>query len=120
MIEKIQRKIWLTENRGYEPLPVVENSKLPIELEVMDVTLTGTAAEVYAWNAKNGAYVKNAQPGNVSGQIVTIVPSGGLFLPGKGKLQVHFSTLNGIITRTIPTDCQPDFPTAVLHPKRRM
>lgn len=109
-MNEIVRAIWLTEDRRIKPIPVTENSKVPIRLKVMDMTLSGSSAAVYAYNGKNGGYKHNTANANVSNNEVVIIPDTGLFLAGHDKLQVHFPVSNGqYITREYPVDCAPDY-----------
>lgn len=110
MSETIYREIWLTENRRIEPIEISENSKMPISLKVMDKTLSGSTAEVYAYNSKLDKYTKNVTDASVANNTVTFAQDAGLLYPGTDYLQIHFPVSGGqIITRKIPVDCQPDF-----------
>lgn len=110
MSEFIYREIWLTENRRIEPIPATENSKIPIHLKVMDVTLSGTSAQAYSFNSKDSAYKKNAQNATIASNVVTLIPSGGFFLAGHDQLQINFPVSGGsYITKEINVSCSPDF-----------
>ena len=109
MQEVIFREVWLTEDRRIKAIPVAENSKIPIMLKVMDVTISGSA-HAYSYSEKTGDFLMNRDESPVENNTVTIIPDAGLFQPGDNKLQVHFFAANGkAITGEYSVVCVPDF-----------
>lgn len=107
---EIYREIWLTENRRVEPIAVSENSKIPIKIRVMDITITGSTARAYAYNGRTGAYTANVTNPTVASNVVTLIPDNGLFLAGSDRLQIQFPTSGGnYITREFDVVCAPDY-----------
>lgn len=93
MSEKIRVKIFATEFPRMQSFAVSQGSQIPIELELDDYTIPANA-KIVAY--VRGRYASTTYKANCSfeGNVITLVPPSGFFVPGPNALQVE---INGTV-----------------------
>lgn len=105
----VYREIYLTENLPIKPIDVVDGSDIQIDLKIMDRIVTSLIAYLYVIDS-DGEYIRESKTANVKDNIVTFIPSRGLFKPGVNKLQVKIPTPDSdLISFELYVICTEDF-----------
>lgn len=108
-MDKIYREIWVAENYNVPDIHVVQNSIIPIELRVMDRTIpdkTPVAAYATGIRSEDTYVCSNC---SITGNLITIRPNAGFFVPGHNLFQVKVSIPNApALSFVLTTYCDPD------------
>ncbi len=100
----IIRKIYLYRKSRVEPISIVEDSQIPIQLEFMDYTVpSGATVKAYARKTfgRGDTYVA---PCTATGATVTFTPPAGFFRQGGNLLQIEVD--GTIIPFTLDVSCE--------------
>lgn len=91
MEEKIRVKIFATEFPRLQSFAVSQDSQVPIEMELEDYTIPANA-KIVAY--VRGRYASATYKVNCSfeGNVITLVPPSGFFVPGPNSLQVEINS----------------------------